>query len=120
MLTSCKLTGSAAKIAAYHSSEENYYFSQAAGVESLAGGAAAGGPQIHGALAAALGFNDGSAITERVTLTFRAEFMNATNSPQFFNGPIQDVNSGNFGRISGALDQSNLPRFIQLSLKLQF
>ena len=65
MLTSCKLTGSAAKIAAYHSSEENYYFSQAAGVESLTGGPAAGGPQIHGALAAALGFRDGSAITER-------------------------------------------------------
>jgi conjugative relaxase-like TrwC/TraI family protein len=65
VLTSCKLTGSAAKIAAYHSSEENYYFSQAAGVESLGGGVAAGGPQIHGALAAALGFKDGSAITER-------------------------------------------------------
>ena len=46
--------------------------------------------------------------------------MNATNTPQFFNGPILDVNSGNFGRISGALDQSNLPRFVQLSLKLQF
>ncbi len=61
-----------------------------------------------------------TAITERVTLTFRAEFMNATNTPQFFNGPIQDVNSGNFGRISGALDQTNLPRFIQFSLKLQF
>ena len=61
-----------------------------------------------------------TAITERVILTFRSEFMNATNTPQFFNGPILDVNSGNFGRISGALDQSNLPRFVQLSLKLQF
>jgi len=61
-----------------------------------------------------------TAITERVTLTFRTEFMNATNTPQFFNGPILDVNSGNFGRISGALDQTNLPRFIQFSLKLQF
>lgn len=59
-------------------------------------------------------------ITERVTLTFRAEAMNATNTPQFYNGPILDVNNGNFGRISGALDQSNLPRFVQLSLKLQF
>lgn len=61
-----------------------------------------------------------TALTERVILTFRSEFMNATNSPQFYNGPILDVNSGNFGRISGALDQTNLPRFIQLSLKLQF
>ena len=61
-----------------------------------------------------------TAISERVTLTFRTEFMNATNTPQFFNGPILDVNSGNFGRISGALDQTNLPRFIQFSLKLQF
>ena len=65
MLTSCKLTGSAAKLAAYHSSEENYYFSQAAGVESLTGDAGAGGPQIHGALAATLGFKEGASITER-------------------------------------------------------
>jgi hypothetical protein len=61
-----------------------------------------------------------TAITERVILTFRSEFMNATNTPQFYNGPILDVNNANFGRISGALDQTNLPRFVQLSLKLQF
>ena len=65
LLTSCKLTGSAAKIAAYHTSEENYYFSQAGGVESLAGDNGAGGPRIHGDLAATLGFKDGAAITER-------------------------------------------------------
>ncbi len=59
------MTGSAAKLAAYHSSEENYYFSQAAGVESLAGGAVPGGPQIHGNLAKTLGFKDGASITER-------------------------------------------------------
>ena len=59
-------------------------------------------------------------ITERIYLTFRAEFMNATNTPQFFNGPTTDVTSGNFGKISGASEQSNLPRFIQLSLKLNF
>jgi hypothetical protein len=57
---------------------------------------------------------------ERLNLIFRTDFLNATNTPHFFNGPIVDVNSGNFGRISGAMDQSNLPRFIQLSLKLQF
>jgi hypothetical protein len=61
-----------------------------------------------------------TAITERVILTFRSEFMNATNTPQFYSGPVLDANSGNFGRISGALEQTNLPRFIQLSLKLQF
>ena len=42
------------------------------------------------------------------------------NSPQFFSGPVTTVTSGNFGRISGAMDQSNLPRFIQFSMKLQF
>jgi hypothetical protein len=59
-------------------------------------------------------------ITERLDMILRADFINAFNSPQFFSGPVIDVNSGNFGRISGAMDQSNLPRFIQLSLKLQF
>ncbi len=59
-------------------------------------------------------------ITERVDLLFRADFINAFNSPQFFNGPVDDVNNANFGRISGAMDQSNLPRFIQLSMKLGF
>jgi len=59
-------------------------------------------------------------IAERFNLIFRTDFLNATNTPQFFPGPITDANSGNFGRIAGAMDQSNLPRFIQLSLKLQF
>jgi hypothetical protein len=59
-------------------------------------------------------------LTERTDLMFRADLINAFNSPQFFSGPVTDVNNGNFGRISGASDQSNLPRFIQLSLKLQF
>ena len=60
------------------------------------------------------------AITERFSVTFRAEAMNATNTPQFYSGPTVDINSANFGRISGAIDQTNLPRFVQLSLKLQF
>jgi hypothetical protein len=59
-------------------------------------------------------------ITERVELLFRTDFINAFNSPQFFSGPTTSVTSGNFGRISGAMDQSNLPRFIQFSMKLQF
>jgi hypothetical protein len=59
-------------------------------------------------------------LTERFDLLFRADFINAFNSPQFFSGPVTDVNSPNFGRIAGAMDQSNLPRFVQLSMKLQF
>jgi outer membrane receptor protein involved in Fe transport len=59
-------------------------------------------------------------LSERFELVFRADFINGFNSPQFFSGPITSVTSGNFGRISGAMDQSNLPRFIQLSMKLQF
>ena len=59
-------------------------------------------------------------LTERLTLTIRGELMNATNTPQFFNGPNMDVTNGNFGRISGAQSQTNLPRFGQISMKLQF
>jgi hypothetical protein len=59
-------------------------------------------------------------IRERYNLIFRMDWLNATNTPQFFPGPITDANSGNFGRIAGAMDQSNLPRFIQVSLKFQF
>jgi hypothetical protein len=59
-------------------------------------------------------------IKEHWDLLFRTDFINAFNSPQFFSGPITTVTSGNFGRISGAMDQSNLPRFIQFSMKLQF
>jgi hypothetical protein len=59
-------------------------------------------------------------IREGWNLIFRTDFINAFNSPQFFSGPITTITSGNFGRISGAMDQSNLPRFIQFSMKLQF
>ncbi len=59
-------------------------------------------------------------INERFELLFRTDFINAFNSPQFFSGPITTITSGTFGRISGAMDQSNLPRFIQFSMKLQF
>jgi hypothetical protein len=61
-----------------------------------------------------------NAIGERYNLIFRADFLNATNSVQFFSGPVTDVNSPNFGRIAGAQTQTNLPRFIQLSLRFQF
>ena len=66
MLTSCKLTGSPEAISAYHTAEENYYFAQAAGLESLAGDAGAQ-PHvtIHGKLAAQLGFRSDEALTPR-------------------------------------------------------
>ncbi|MEG9431382.1 carboxypeptidase regulatory-like domain-containing protein [Terriglobus sp. ADX1] len=59
-------------------------------------------------------------ITEHVNAAFRADFINAFNSPQFFNGPTSDVNSANFGKILGVSDQSNLPRFVQFSMKVEF
>jgi outer membrane receptor protein involved in Fe transport len=59
-------------------------------------------------------------ITERVNLIFRTDLINATNTPQFYSGLNMDVNSANFGHIAGVTDQSNLPRVIQFSLKLQF
>ena len=60
-------------------------------------------------------------ITEAVNLQFRAELINAMNTPQWFNGPVTNPASGNFGRIGqGATSQSNLPRFVQLALKLTF
>lgn len=59
-------------------------------------------------------------LSERFDLLFRTDFINAFNSPQFFNGPVTSVTSGNFGRIAGAMDQSNLPRFVQFSMKLSF
>ncbi len=59
-------------------------------------------------------------IYDRVGLTFRAEALNATNTAQWYNRVNGDVNNGNFGRIIGTGDQTNLPRFFQLSLKLQF
>ena len=65
MLTSCKLTGGAAKVSAYHSKEENYYYSQADGVEALSSDPTQGHVRIHGALAPKLGFAEGSSISER-------------------------------------------------------
>jgi conjugative relaxase-like TrwC/TraI family protein len=65
MLVSCKLTGNPAAVSAYHTKEENYYFSQADGVESLDGDAGAQGHvRIHGALAVALGFAPGTTIDQ--------------------------------------------------------
>jgi hypothetical protein len=53
---------------------------------------------------------------EHARLQLRGEFLNAFNHPQF-NNPVLDPLSSNFGRITG---QANLPRNIQLGLKLIF
>jgi hypothetical protein len=54
--------------------------------------------------------------TERTRLQLRGEFLNAFNHPQFSN-PVLDPTSTNFGRITS---QANLPRNIQLGIKLIF
>jgi hypothetical protein len=55
-------------------------------------------------------------ITERVALTYRAEFFNSTNRA-IFNPPDLSPTSSTFGRI---LSQANQPRRIQMGLRLVF
>ncbi|MEO6964699.1 MAG: hypothetical protein ABI076_02225 [Acidobacteriaceae bacterium] len=55
-----------------------------------------------------------------MNVIFRADYINAFNSPEFYRGPITGVNNGNFGRIADAVSQGNLPRFVRLSLKVKF
>jgi hypothetical protein len=56
------------------------------------------------------------AISERVKFQLRGEFLNAFNHPQFDN-PNTDPTSTNFGKVTS---QNNLPRNIQIGLKLIF
>jgi hypothetical protein len=53
---------------------------------------------------------------ERVRLQFRGEFLNAFNHPQF-NDPERNPTNSNFGK---STSQQNLPRNIQLGLRLVF
>jgi Carboxypeptidase regulatory-like domain len=55
-------------------------------------------------------------ITERFKFQLRGEFLNAFNHPQF-GDPNTDPTSSNFGRVTS---QSNLPRNVQIGLKLIF
>ena len=66
MLTTCKLTGNPASISAYHTKEENYYFSQASGVEALSEpDQARSHVRIHGKLAGQLGLTPGGEISQQ-------------------------------------------------------
>ena len=55
-------------------------------------------------------------LTERLTLTFRAEFFNVFNRVVFA-APAANISAANFGRVSA---QANNPRQGQLALKLEF
>ena len=55
-------------------------------------------------------------IRERFQLMFRAEAFNLTNTP-VFGAPGTTINGANFGIVTG---QSNVPRNMQLALKLMF
>ncbi|MFM8393968.1 MAG: hypothetical protein ACKOB4_08610, partial [Acidobacteriota bacterium] len=55
-------------------------------------------------------------ITETIKLQLRGEFLNATNTP-FFDNPNLTPNNANFGRVTS---QNNLPRDVQIGLRLVF
>jgi hypothetical protein len=55
-------------------------------------------------------------VTEKLKLQTRAEFLNAFNHPQF-NDPNTDPTSSSFGKVT---QQNNLPRNVQIALKLIF
>jgi len=63
-----------------------------------------------------LSLNKDFHITERVGAEFRAEALNAFNTPQF-NGPNLAADSGTAGKITGTL---GFPRLVQLGARLHF
>lgn len=58
-------------------------------------------------------------IKERYKLAFRADFLNAFNTTQWFNGPNTSAASTLFGHVDASIP-SNDPRVIMLSLRLDF
>ena len=56
----------------------------------------------------------GFRITERLKMTYRCEFFNGLNHPQF-DGPQLGPTNTNFGNITS---QSNLARSIQMALRM--
>jgi hypothetical protein len=63
-----------------------------------------------------LGIAKATSITERVNVTFRADFFNALNHPTFYFSD-QEINSSQFGKIDSTYGD---PRMIQFSLKITF
>ena len=63
-----------------------------------------------------LSLNKTFSLTERVRAEFRAEALNAFNTPQF-NGPNLSADSSSFGKITGTL---GFPRLVQLGGRLTF
>ncbi|MGH9440456.1 MAG: hypothetical protein ACRD22_21995, partial [Terriglobia bacterium] len=59
-------------------------------------------------------------IKERYALKFRADFINATNSLQWYENPDISATSGTFGRYADFTQPSNDMRVIMLSLRFQF
>lgn len=57
---------------------------------------------------------------ERYSLTLRADFINSTNTTEFFSGPDTNATDTTFGKIAGFETQSNDPRVIMMSLRFQF
>ena len=55
-------------------------------------------------------------VAEKTKVQLRGEFLNAFNHPQFAN-PNTDPANSNFGKTTS---QSNLPRNVQIGLKLTF
>jgi hypothetical protein len=63
-----------------------------------------------------MGVSKRTRLTQRTSLELRAEFFNVLNHPVFAVGD-QDINSGDFGRVSGV---QVAPRVIQLAARLSF
>ncbi len=61
-------------------------------------------------------------LTERIRLAVLTNWVNAFNTPQFWNSPgaCNSPSSSCFGKIAGYQSQTNLPRQIQLGLKVTF
>jgi outer membrane receptor protein involved in Fe transport len=62
-------------------------------------------------------------ITERVKFVFMNNWINATNTPQFFGNPTSSceaITASCFGKISGYTGQTNQARQIQLGGKIEF
>jgi hypothetical protein len=59
-------------------------------------------------------------IREGINAQFRAEIFNLTNHPIFPNDPVLDVTSPNFGKVIRDNGQTNVPRQIELALRIEF